>query len=710
MRLQAGDSYYTPPPPLPMTIDGSPHAQPSHAWHDSFSPLHSSGPPPPSSSAHLLRHSSKGKSAKRGQQVVPPSTFSGFKGLQTLSVLDIDNLDVIPELTACIKRSSSTLREVQLSLSDALAQRSRKPVLDSDVDDSDIEEDFQLAPTSGEDNGDNEKVLGVPEERDLQEAILARIFDLEGTHVIKKPSTPPPTSFKTRLAMLSSMAESGPDIGDPREDFIASIRTLSSRLMAAVHGSKEFLISQQEILNVIEKAARKYVASTSTKDSLHGAADDAGRGSPSLVSCADARTIGHIADSRLEVPFLDLNDQRDDGSSQPSRSGTIVLPDTDDVVHGGATNGRVDEIRDALLGQGLQTAESAAGEGPSHADDEMVMSTVNKSVRAGTSDEPAASSLDGQDLSEIDAKLPNSDRGAIVDKLIQLHQLVHDVANRVLEIRDERLRQPTSVVASTLDVELVRLNRSAIEVSNEIRILESEIEGLLLSSQKSDGGMTKEHIDTYKRETRGMSIQTLKICLVPVKASVLSQAIDVTCIKELTLLNVGNQAPIWSMLTKELKKGPIALRSVFTDHVSASFLTCMAKLPQLDDLLMLERGLRHKPESFAPRTATSINQIRRLVLKRHMPTLKRLMIKDDHNYSTWDANEKTMILICTRGVQLEELAVSLNIKALVSCCCCSFACHWICGLTFTCFAARIYAILCQVGQSPGLACPPFSKQ
>lgn len=207
-----------------------------------------------------------------------------------------------------------------------------------------------------------------------------------------------------------------------------------------------------------------------------------------------------------------------------------------------------------------------------------------------------------------------------------------------------------------------------------------------------------------------MSIQTLKICLVPVKASVLSQAIDVTCIKELTLLNVGNQAPIWSMLTKELKKGPIALRSVFTDHVSASFLTCMAKLPQLDDLLMLERGLRHKPESFAPRTATSINQIRRLVLKRHMPTLKRLMIKDDHNYSTWDANEKTMILICTRGVQLEELAVSLNIKALVSCCCCSFACHWICGLTFTCFAARIYAILCQVGQSPGLACPPFSKQ
>lgn len=175
-----------------------------------------------------------------------------------------------------------------------------------------------------------------------------------------------------------------------------------------------------------------------------------------------------------------------------------------------------------------------------------------------------------------------------------------------------------------------------------------------------------QDIRNYLRETRGFCLESLSMYLVPVKASVLSRAIDLRSLRQLTLLNVGTQAPIWSLLTKENRAQPLPLRSVFTDNVSDAFLTCMSQLEVLNELFMVERSAKTKPESFAPRTTNTMDQIRRVVLTKHMPTLKRLMIKDESTGTNWDASEKTMIYICTRGKQLEELAISLNIQAVVS--------------------------------------------
>lgn len=174
------------------------------------------------------------------------------------------------------------------------------------------------------------------------------------------------------------------------------------------------------------------------------------------------------------------------------------------------------------------------------------------------------------------------------------------------------------------------------------------------------------HLD-YLRETRGLMLHSLCIHLIPVKPSVLSRAIDLSSLRKLTLLNVGTQAPIWSLLSKENSVQPLALRSVYTDNVSDAFLKCMSQLAELHELFMLERNIKKLPQSFAPPTTNSIDQIRRLVLAKHMPTLKRLMIKDDTiTSSLWDVTEKTMVYICTRGRQLEELAVSVNIHSVVS--------------------------------------------
>ncbi|KAK8929672.1 hypothetical protein VCV18_002336 [Metarhizium anisopliae] len=696
LRMQAGDSYYTPPPPLPVSIDTQPHHQPNGHWPDAILPLQPLGPPiptslqppgspPPGPPPALLPPSSrptpKSKLGKRGSDNKEPLTLSGFKSLKTLSVLDIDNLDILSELRTCVKNCFSTIKELQLSLSDSLAQQARRPLADSDADDSDVDDEYQVVPTSENatssyDTTGPAKVFRAQEERKIQEVILNKVFDLEEPHLLKKSPIQLSASLNLQPKSEANTQESKATRGDPREEYISSIRTVSTRLMAAMHGSRDFSISQQEILDTIEKASRKYVESDVTgENSTNNGSSTVNEAEESTSlkpeSTADMPRAGPSADiDQNENPHHNapiasedfcqhqLTDNPPSSGAQGSRNEGELSPDDIDIEHLETLDEHIDEFEDQQPTEFSASQTFALRQGPSGQHGESCSNSGT------TSKQNLRTMMPNQYHIGAESRPRKTDRTAITEKLAQLRRLVFEAGQRVLEIRDERGSESSSTVANALDSELALLTRGAIEVSNEIRILESEIEDLLDAPSIQKGKNLKQNMDTYARKTRGMSIETLKICLIPVKASVLSQAIDVACIKELTLINVGNQAPIWSMLTKEHKFRPIALRSVFTDHVSASFLTCMAQLPQLDDLFMLERSLKHKPESFATRTTTSIDQIRRLVLKKHMPTLKRLMIKDESNGPNWDTNVKTMILICTRGANLEELALSMNIHTV----------------------------------------------
>lgn len=620
-----------------------------------------------------------------------PSTLSGFKGLKSLSVLDIDNLDIIAELQTCTRNSYSSLKELHLSLSDSLAQQARRPPADSDAEDSDADDEFQLVPTTeNEPNYDATgpaKVFRAQEEKKLQELILNKIFAIEEPHLVKKS----PMHLNGQISSSSSAQKpaikqdgDGDDGSDSRNDFIASIKTASAKLMATLNGSRDFSISQQDILDIIEKAARKYVdsgeASTQAKPTADANAKPDASASDTNNECSAAMPVevskakdGETTESPKDSESCHKDDTvavRTGRDSARVKHGELS-PDDIDIEHLETIEEHLDQFDEQQ-----QAAACATGK-KTRVDKTDTIVPVLSCNNSGANVENAPDqglklslasqekSFDGND-GDV-AAFRKKDYEAVVEKLLQLHRLVHTVGQRVLDLRNQRINAGSSMIAHSLDNELAVLNRSAIEVSNEIRILEAEVESMArMAPFQEEAQELKEHMETYARTTRGLSIESLKICLIPVKASVLSQAIDLACIKELTLINVGNQAPIWSMLSKEQKIRPLALRSVFTDHVSASFLTCMAQLPRLDDLFMLERSMKHRPESFAPRTATSIDQIRRLVLKKHMPTLKRLMIKDDSNGPNWDANEKTMILICTKGVQLEELALSMNIHAVVS--------------------------------------------
>jgi len=167
----------------------------------------------------------------------------------------------------------------------------------------------------------------------------------------------------------------------------------------------------------------------------------------------------------------------------------------------------------------------------------------------------------------------------------------------------------------------------------------------------------------YIRNTRGLALKTLAIYLIPIKASILSRAVDLHVLKRITLLNVGSQMPFWNLLAKENKAHPLPLRKIHTDNVSVQFVTFVSQLETLTELFILERSAKVPEYSFASKTVVTMDHIRKFILKKHAENLKKLLIKNENDYS-WDANEQVIKLLCKKGKQLEELALSFGVRTV----------------------------------------------
>ncbi|WZH41589.1 uncharacterized protein QYS62_002542 [Fusarium acuminatum] len=611
IRLQAGDTYYTTPPPLPLSIDNLPPA-PTH-WSD-IPPPPPPGPPPPVFSAPLAgamaslpvltspppllpssKQFSKSKTGKRGSTAHDPATLSGFKKLKSLSVLDIDNVELVPELKTCVRNSSATLTELHLSLSDSLALQARRPPPDSDPDDSDVDDEFQVVPVSQSTSFDASvpaKTFRSQEERKLQESILGRIFDVE-PFIVKKPAlNQSPREAATSQDEVQE-AQSNDISEDPGEEFISSLHNASTNEDQQIGESSTTDPAPAETTSLLSRTKNR------------GSSDDV---SPDDIEIEHMGTVDDLE--------LDSDEQQtkevEVKESQMLEAECSSDMDPKDIVASPATSPGLNKIDINLDAQRVNY--------------ESLFSNLQHLQNENDASIQKIKAISVQDSSDDVDQFSNS-----VTQLKKLSQ------------QAERIRD----AIRTTHIEMKHIERQVFHDSND------------KTEEKS-----RRSIDDYIRNTRGISLETLSIHLIPVKASVLSRAIDLSCLKSLTLLNVGNQGPIWTLLSKENTASPLALRSVFTDNVSIGFLNCMSQLKELHDLFLLERSAKHKPESFAPRTTITIDQIRRLVLKKHMHTLKRLMIKDESNSSGWDANQKAMILICNRGVQLEELALSMNIHAV----------------------------------------------
>ncbi|OJJ50058.1 hypothetical protein ASPZODRAFT_128655 [Penicilliopsis zonata CBS 506.65] len=106
-------------------------------------------------------------------------------------------------------------------------------------------------------------------------------------------------------------------------------------------------------------------------------------------------------------------------------------------------------------------------------------------------------------------------------------------------------------------------------------------------------------IEEYMRKTRGISLDSLSIHLIPVRGSILCRTVDIYALKHLSLLNVGTQRSLWTMLLKLHQSSPLQLTSIHTDNVSPAFLSLVESLHKVTELFMFEPSSRAKVGSLA---------------------------------------------------------------------------------------------------------------
>ena len=174
-----------------------------------------------------------------------------------------------------------------------------------------------------------------------------------------------------------------------------------------------------------------------------------------------------------------------------------------------------------------------------------------------------------------------------------------------------------------------------------------------------------EIMNQYLRTTHGFHLEELVVYLVPVKPSVIGRAVDLSCLKRLTLLNVGPQVGFWSLVDKLQKESlTMQLESIHTDDVSLAFLNCIASIRGLQELFLMKRSGK-EVDSASTKNSASLTDIRILALRKHIGTLKRLMImavEDD----SWDLDSKTFRLLTAKGEGLVELSFSTEVGKYVS--------------------------------------------
>ncbi|KAF3767730.1 hypothetical protein M406DRAFT_97997 [Cryphonectria parasitica EP155] len=647
IRMHHGTSSYEAPPPLPLyTPSTSPEVSTTPLPnHDPSIPQPTIIlPPPPPYLFHIPPHllslppppplpkAPRPRLSKHPVAATSPPTLSGFKNLSSLAILEIDSLEVITELKSCIRNSQGTLKELSLSFSTNLAMRARKPSQEEiDPEDSDPDDEFQVMPVNlpppvtFDDLSGPARALRAQEERKTQEAVLGRIFDLE-PYLVKE-------SAVLKVQEKENEAPKQDERAPPGHEFINSLRAVSSKLMSQLNGSEDFTAAQQDILNVIETAARKYVGEEEAKAAAaskeKGGAD--GEASGAGVNEEAPKFQAHGQD--LDPDDIDVEAPLEDSfTDEPAEL------DTAEAVNGVGTPASG------------QAAKQINGVGSTMKDGDATVEDPIPNVSA------VVANLDAQ---RANFKVLSDKLHFFEVEAEELQKEIDRLANAGPEGPDVNKR------VKDAEKQTQEFSNSIKDIKHEMSVVAAGIEDaekqMPNATGTGDSDTLRQRINEYARSTRGLSLETLSIYLIPVKRSVLSRAIDLRVLQSITLLGVGNQAPIWSLFAKENQLHPLPLRKVFTDNVSLTFLTFLFQLPELHELYMLERSRKFKPESFAPPSNVSIAQIRRIVLKKHLGTLKRLMINCQAGWQ-WDMDSKTAYLLCTQGSALEELAISSGIR------------------------------------------------
>lgn len=606
----------------------------------------------------------------------PPPTISGFKNLKTLSILDMDTLDYIHELKTCVRNCSPTLSTLKLSFSEALANKSRKPPpeVQSD-DDSDQEDEFGqiIVPTgpppqmgASDPNGPS-KALKAAEEKKKQEAVLGKIFGLEPPVFKPKPPPPPPKQEAPKEAKPEE---------DPKRRFIRNLAPVAAKLMAHVKPGSDLTDEGKETLSMIEKAAKMYIESIDKgkeKDvgQANGPASKATSMHPESIEKGKEKDVGEPSGSSTTK-----------ATPASSSTGMDDAAEEDTVMGGAAASGPGLFDNEASQKKKRPTSMETGVSDPDEINIEEPEGEL--AIEEGAPDTTLEETAESTETKEVKAESSSAAIDAI-SWANKLHVIDHHMAIRnsheeieregeklkkrmeefKLKLQSGNIQDVDYKVVEEAEAEFKRVALRVEELSRNMQEVDDEINDLKATSKEFTTTSSHSKMSEYVRTTRGLTLNTLAIYLIPIKANILCKAIDVNVLQSITLLNVGPQIPFWNLLVRDNKNHPLPLRKIYTDNVTLPFLTLVGQLDTVTELFMLERTAKTRVESTAAKTTVTIEHIRKMALKKHTGTLKILMIRNDSSME-WDLNIKTTMLLCQRAQHLEELACSFGFRTMVS--------------------------------------------
>ncbi len=178
-----------------------------------------------------------------------------------------------------------------------------------------------------------------------------------------------------------------------------------------------------------------------------------------------------------------------------------------------------------------------------------------------------------------------------------------------------------------------------------------------------------EAMQNYIRVTHGLGLEELRLHWIPLKASIVGRALDLTVLKRITLLEVGPQDTFWALLLRLTSlDNKISFKSIHTDHVSKSFTKFLGSFDGLEELFLHERSAKQSDTD--PELMVDVTSLRKMALSNHVSSLRKLMLRNERN-DCWDVDTKTLQFLALKAKVLTELACSMKMQTYVSCQCLS---------------------------------------
>ncbi|KAL8914826.1 MAG: hypothetical protein Q9171_000662 [Xanthocarpia ochracea] len=623
--------------------------------------------------------------------------LSGFKHLSNLSLLGISSLDYLEEISACMKSNTTTLKSLSLSLSYETALKARKvsaappPAEDATSD----EEDEELIDPGPANNPvpivPNSTEADVRKEKQAQETILAKIFDMEQQHheskrlernlVLSSEKPGPQNAFKV-MQDVGAMAKKLSEVGTTE----ASEELIVRKAIEMVHKvTAEYLsfhhsgVKKPTLANVVSSGTSSELTAGHSLPTIGSSAIPEG---PPVVSQDlppdppfGTQDLGAEEVTKLAQAILNhgvpkgISIFNDPLQQQPESSATGINEPYHQWLPSGSAStwdqGQTPAPAPVFSNHDQPNLFLPLPSGAAETQEPIVPVGTTSLISEQTGGETAPLTVDPAPLTTTLLSHEPMDESLDIDMTHPDEDPSEEIADQEMVSDEEDENNGTAGVDLPSPRKRGRFEASAEAVNtdrpdsstSQTNITASPAEATLKKEQSPE-----EAMQMWIREKHGYQLEEIKLYWIPMRAGILSRALDLAVLERITLLNCGSQDGFWMILAGfQSRHGTIGLKSIHTDNVSKSFLRFLKTFGGLTELFMHERSRKSDADAASSHAKVGIMEIRQQALRKHLKTLERLMIKNETD-SSWDLDSITIMLLSSKGSKLVELAISLGAK------------------------------------------------